>query len=118
MTTEPRQLSLELTPNRTEFEPGEILRGSISWNCEYTPRTIELRLGWYIQNKSIRDVMCHCSATYPTTTNVGRQSFEIVMPVGPLSYQGELFSLAWLLEAQTKGGKHVTQLPLALNVRR
>lgn len=56
--------------------------------------------------------MCHASEYFKPESDTCSKKFLIMMPVGPLTRKGELFSINWQLEAECHG--EVKIVPLVL----
>src|SRR5690349_739652 len=92
------ELKIDLAGDRTTFEPGEELNGTVSWRGEPAPRNLELRLFWFTRGKGIEDagVVEHLTLEQPLAQET--RSFHFRLPPAPYSCVGSLVSVTWALE--------------------
>ena len=103
---------LRINTRRTEFQPGEIIDGSIEWKLPEVPDNLELRLFWYTTGKGDEDVEIAASEQINTQAAAGRQLFRLQIPKVPVSYKGTLFSIHWALELVAKPSDETARLDL------
>jgi hypothetical protein len=88
---------ITLANNKTQFFPGEVIRGVAHWELENVPGSLDLRLFWYTKGKGNTDMqILHTIALKPSKN--GEQEFEFKLPTSPYSFSGKLISLIWALE--------------------
>jgi len=109
-------LKLELHDNRTTLSSGSTIAGTLRWFglSEKSSKVINLRLGWTASNKDQQDIMCHSTEQIQIKGSSGKAEFSTQLPSGPYTWKGELFSIQWMLEAQSSDGKYLIQLPFSV----
>lgn len=99
---------------KTIYQPGETLVGEVLWALEKSPEKLQLRLGWWTEGRGDRDAKIEFEKEWITDEPAGKESFEIILPASPYSFEGHLISLKWALELSTRKGKHQTSIDLVL----
>ena len=92
------RLTIGTDGGRIRYMPAARVAGSISWELESDPSSVDLRLFWYTVGKGDRDVGIVDSVTFPHPGLRGRQGFSFELPESPHSFSGRLISLVWALE--------------------
>lgn len=113
-------IRIELNEQKTLFHPGEILKGSIIWSIsdKTSFKSIDIHLGWRAENQEQANYMCHASEHININgEQKGSAAFSVILPCGPISYNGELFKVDWLLEAISSNKRHVYTLPFVLSTQ-
>jgi hypothetical protein len=95
---------IRIEDNKTNFRPGEEIRGSVLWSFDNTTSPLELSLFWRTEGKGTQDVGIAETISIETTGASGQKDFKFTAPAGPYSFSGKLISIIWALElATTKG---------------
>jgi hypothetical protein len=105
-------IRIETRDGVTAFRPGDEVAGTVRWQLDQPPRTLELRLFWYTQGKGDQDVGVVDSLPLAEPGLEGRsegpsegsRSFRFRLPAGPFSFSGKLISLLWAIEAVSETG--------------
>lgn len=113
MTRQAAEIRLE-HDNRA-FVPGERLRGTAAWQAAEAPRAAEVRLFFHTEGQGERDVVVVATQEFEAPGAMESRTFSFVMPEGPLSFQGNLFSLVWSLELEIRGPGLVARVDLVLS---
>jgi len=92
-------MRLDVEGGRTAFRPGETLSGTLQWEFEDEPRSVEVRLFWYTRGKGTQDVAIVDRVSFEAPASSGRFPFRFTLPDQPCSFSGRLISLAWGIEA-------------------
>lgn len=108
------RLSIETTGRKLAFRPGEACEGSVSWELDEPPESVELRLFWYSEGKEEQDVEVVASQSFELAPR-GEGSFRFEIPAGPLSFTGALIKLAWALELVVEPGEETARLPILVS---
>lgn len=103
-------LQIHLRDDKTTYAPGETVEGTIQWNLEANPHSLELALFWYTAGKGTRDVGVVNSLKFDAPGALGQKDFAFDLADGPYSFSGKLISLIWAIE--------LTCLPGGESVRR
>lgn len=111
-------VEIKLETNGTEFRPGDELQLKVHLGAGVpgSVKKIRCSLGWVVEGSDRRNEFCHASELLPLTTKEGLAEKNVTvtmkLPQGPLSYDGKLFSLRWLV--QVEAGKLMAEAPLVL----
>jgi hypothetical protein len=107
-------MQIDLRDDRTAFEPGEELTGTVSWKLDAPPRTVELRLFWFTRGKGTEDagVVETVRLEHPGIEDT--RPFRFRLPDAPYSVSGKLLSLLWALELVAEPSKTVTRRELVM----
>jgi hypothetical protein len=97
-------IRIETRDGVTAFRPGDEVAGTVRWQLDRPPRSLELRLFWYTQGKGDQDVGVVENLPLAETAPVGHRSFRFRLPAGPFSFSGKLISLLWAIEAVAEMG--------------
>lgn len=85
-------------PNRSTFEPNEVVDIMIAWSLDQTPKNLELRLVWSTLGRGTQNLeIAHTEVFYPDAPS-GQERLKLTMPAGPYSCHGLLVSIIWGLE--------------------
>lgn len=109
------QLTIGLKDNRTEYKPGEILTGTVSWAMQRNPKSVEVRLFWYTSGKGTTDTCLVSRQVFDSPNGLDQRKFQIEIPNGPYSFSGKLISLRWGLELVVNRGKEVQRVDLTVS---
>ncbi len=106
-------LNITLDHGRHVYAPGAKLTGTVSWQLEKSPKSVDLRLFWYTQGKGDEDleVVREISFEYPSARQ--NHAFDFELPQAPYSFSGKLISLVWALELVA--GKESTRTRIILS---
>ncbi|MCX7047252.1 MAG: hypothetical protein NTX50_17405 [Candidatus Sumerlaeota bacterium] len=91
-------LDIQITGGKTQFLPGEEIKGRISWRLDPKDKAIELRLFWFTKGKGTGDVGIVEKIPFENPLPEGASDFRFVLPESPHSFSGKLISLIWALE--------------------
>ena len=94
-------LNIEIAEANNSFRTGETVAGTVRWNLEENPESLELSLFWHTQGKGTRDVGVVETMKFDNPGSFGRKDFSFKLPQGPYSFSGKLISLIWAIEATT-----------------
>lgn len=99
-----RSIAVQLEDQRAAYEPGALLRGSVT----LTPapgeedRKVELSVLWQTEGKGNTDigVALHRVLAEDGAGAHGSHAFETRLPLLPLSYTGALIKIRWLVRVR------------------
>jgi hypothetical protein len=113
-----RQVQVWLDGNRTAYRPGELLGGNyqlVGADRSRVRRT-EVSVLWYTEGKGTEDLGVHHFAESDTPDDsAGR--FATQLPLSPLSYDGVLLKIRWLVRVRvqlTTGRELLGEAPFQL----
>jgi hypothetical protein len=103
-----------ITLERSALQPGETLRGTVSWSIAHPPRDLEVRLFWYNGEPGqgeARTVERHKLGE----AQEGRADFEFDLPELPWSVKGHVIKVGWAVELVEKkaGGLAVADFTMS-----
>ena len=107
-------LEIRLDGSGDAFEPGEPIRGTLSWTFETAPRELSLKLLWYTEGRGDRDVGVARSIAIETPMAVGSHAFDLAGPGGPYSCSGRLVSIRWAIEAVASPSRDRARVELVI----
>ena len=108
------ELRINLTDEKSNYEPGEELSGSASWQLETVERVIELRLFWFTRGRGVEDARVVQTIRFEQPRNVETRSFKFRLPEAPYSFSGKLISLIWALELIGEPSKQISRRELVI----
>jgi hypothetical protein len=116
------ELKIQLSTERTAFEPGEELAGTASWKLDPRPRAVELRLFWFTRGPGPEDAGVVERVRFEHALPEEARPFRFRLPDAPYSFSGKLFSVVWALElvaepSKEAGRREITVAPGGKEVR-
>ena len=108
-------LDIRVRDNKTQFRPGEIIEGAISWQLDASAQALELRLIWFTSGKGDTDVSVEDTRHFESPALSGDSNFRFQLPPAPYSFSGKYVSLAWALEFVVMPGEESTRLEFSLS---
>jgi hypothetical protein len=102
-------LHIELEQDKTAYQPGETIAGTVRWQLETPPKDVVLRLLWYTQGKGDEDAGLAQEIRLENPGLSEQRSFRLNAPNGPYSFSGTLISLTWALELVVQPENHCTR---------
>lgn len=107
-------MNAQIVPERPTYQPGELIKGSVTWTSPEPPRKAELRLFWHTQGKGDRDADTVEAVVFELPQPSDAREFRFQAPAFPPSFSGKLISLSWGLELVLEpGGTAATELVIA-----
>jgi hypothetical protein len=100
---------INVTDEKSAFEPGEELTGSASWQLERAARSVELRLFWFTRGRGIEDAAVVQTIRFEHPLSEETRSFRFLLPDAPYSFVGQLISLIWAIELVVEPSKEVAR---------
>lgn len=88
------------------YLPGASLTGAIIWTLDPQIKEIAIRLFYYTEGKGSEDNETLEEVMIETPSQTGEAAFSFDLPMSPFSFQGELITLQWALEAVSQP-KHI-----------
>lgn len=107
-------LRIELDDAPAVFRPGETIRGRAVWQLDTPPEDLEVRLFWYTEGKGDQDVGVVERLDLDPGRPSGEEEFEFEVPWAPLSFSGQLISLAWAIELVANPGAWTGRVDLVV----
>ncbi|MHC4886360.1 MAG: hypothetical protein ACYTGH_14880 [Planctomycetota bacterium] len=109
------EATIHLSEDRTNWYPGEILSGTVTWTMEKAPKQAKLRLYWRTSGKGTKDREVVRSLTLDAPAAQESRNFEIQLPLGPYSFDGRLISLDWGIELRLDDTRSRKPFTLSMN---
>lgn len=107
-------LKIDLKENRSAYDPGEEIAGSVSWSGDPAPQKAELRLFWFTRGKGTEDAGVIDTAIFDHPGPQETRSFSFRLPEAPYSFSGSLISLVWALELIAYPSKEVVRCEIEM----
>lgn len=108
---------IELEKNRSRFIPGQKIHGAVRGSAanESEDEELAVRLIWYTSGKGTRDfaIVDERRQEFSGARQVDFE-FEFIAPRRPLSFSGQLISLAWAIEAVGLPSKRSSRIDIVL----
>lgn len=105
------ELHLELDGDR--FEPGDTVRGRVSWNRGMErPKEVLISLLRHTAGKGTEDIEVMAQEVVEQPAPLGDRHFSFVLPETPWSFSGSLISLVWAVEASLDGHGDVDRIEI------
>jgi hypothetical protein len=92
-------VSIRLQDERSHFNPGDTITGTVVWSTDRPTAAVELRLFWITSGVSPQQVGMIKRFSIPSPSSDDSHAFRFVLPDRPWSFQGRLAALCWMLEA-------------------
>lgn len=106
-------LSLQL--DRTHFEPGERVLGTIRWDHSgKKAQMVRLSLVWHTEGKGSEDAETVAQVEIRSPPPSGRERFGFDLPPWPWSFSGKLVSIVWTVEASLEPGGELARVELVM----
>ncbi|MDD5727459.1 MAG: hypothetical protein PHV59_02740 [Victivallales bacterium] len=105
MATDKNRISLDLKNNKYSYHPGEEFRGEIKWDFSEEVPEIIVKVFWYTEGLAPGEAEIVRTKKITLPLKSGRQNFSLELPLAPYSYQGQLSSLGWAIEAGVPKGR-------------
>ena len=102
------ELTPQLKNNSTDFEPGQSIEGTITWDLQREPEKLTLALAWYTESRATTESGLADKLELTKTGQSGSQDFSFAVPAGPYSFAGKHLSIKWTLELSA-GGESVAR---------
>jgi hypothetical protein len=95
-------MTLTVKLNESYFLPNESVSGTVTWKLEKNQIANEVivMLKWYTDGKSDEDMQVIAQEKVSHPDSEGSHDFTLQLPQFPWSYEGQLFSIKWCIEAQ------------------
>jgi hypothetical protein len=79
------------------FRPYDEIRGTVAWELEALPKSIELRLFWFTSGRGTPEAGVVEMRSLPASLQ-GEERFSFSLPGSPYSLSGKLIQFTWALE--------------------
>jgi len=109
------KLNIEILEGKDSFRPGENVTGTVRWNMQGNPESVEVSLFWHTQGKGTRDVGVVETLKFDNPGSLGQKEFSFKLPAGPYSFSGRLISLVWAVEAVSRPGEETTRCEITIS---
>ncbi|MDZ4852420.1 MAG: hypothetical protein SGI77_24290 [Pirellulaceae bacterium] len=108
-------LKVETDGDSLNFRPGNVLSGRIVWELSKTPRSISASLSWSTEGKGDEDGESSIQQTWTPSSPTGTQAFQWQLPRGPISLEGTLIRIQWLIECVSESPDEEVVVPLVIS---
>lgn len=107
-------LEIFIGERKTNFAPGEMIGGEISWQLQESVKALELRLIWFTEGKGTGEISVEQTQRIELPAMTGRQKFSFQLPLAPYSFAGKLIELSWALELVAMPGTDAARADFVL----
>ena len=109
------ELKIEISDDTTAFTPGQSIQGTIQWNLEENPESLELSLFWHTIGKGTKDISVVERLKLDNPGSFDKKQFSFKLPQGPYSFSGKLISLIWALELTSCPGDQTVRKEITVS---
>lgn len=108
-------IQIEIRDGVTAFRPGDEVAGTVRWQLDRPPRSLEVRLFWYAAGAGERDVVVVAVLPLADPAAEDHRPFRFQLPVGPFSFSGKVVSLTWAVEAVAEPGDQTGRVEIVVS---
>ena len=108
-------MTLEIKLANSNCRPGQVLDGTVVWDFNSPPSKLTLELSWQTSGKGTDDSETVYTEDWSPDSNSGEKKFQIHLPRGPISVQGNLISIGWRIECTSKRPNATSNKPIVLS---
>ena len=102
---------------RTRFTPGEEVSVALGWELRAPPRELTLELVWSTAGRGRTDRAAALRKSWSGgLAAAGAKVVPCRLPAGPLSREGKLVSIGWVLRLHADGERKPAEVPIELAV--
>ena len=116
MESQTTALLLTIRTPQGEICTGGTLAGALNWTLPVSNPRFAISCGWFVKGGPVFDLRCHAINYFRGAVRTGSHEFSFPLPEGPLPFRGELFEVAWIVEAFEEQSGQVAQVEIALLV--
>jgi len=108
-------LNIEIAEAKDAFRPGQTIKGTVRWNLQENPQSLEISLFWHTSGKGTKDVGVVETIKFDNPGSLGQKDFKFKLPKGPYTFSGKLISLIWAIEATTIPTEKTTRQKITIS---
>lgn len=110
-------MSIDLRPadHRRQWKPGEALEVEVAWSADQPVEEVEVRLLWRTEGRGDEEDGVVARESWPAAGTSGDRELQFRLPAGPWSYEGELLTIQWLVDAVLWPSGEQSQLEITLS---
>lgn len=108
-------IRIELKSERNHYWPGDVLEGEAVWEFPSTPQTIAVSLEWETEGKGDPDGEVCIEQSWSPQSPAGRETFRWNLPAGPVSLDGQLMKIRWILRIWSINPSIESQMTIILS---
>ena len=98
-------LQIVLARENGAFKPGELVAGVVRWVDAPIGSELVVELKWSTRGKGSVDQGTDQTKTWPVGQSEGEAAFQFNAPKQPLSFEGRIVGIYWLLTARIRPKK-------------
>ena len=99
------QLQIRLANDVRNFKPSDIVQGTVNWELTHKCDHVEVRLFWTTDGAGAAESGLIETVVFEHPQTTEARPFTFRLPAFPYSYQGNLTSVSWVIEAVVFPGK-------------
>ena len=108
-------MAIQIQLDKSNLQPGESLAGSVHWDFATEPTLLTLEVYWETAGKGTGDSETLLSEEWKPDSKKGDKRFQWPLPRGPISVQGNLVSIRWVVQCTSKRPKESAEVTFILS---
>lgn len=108
-------IRIELKSENNHYRPGEVLEGEAVWEFPSTPQNIAVSLEWETEGKGDPDGEVCIEQAWAPQSSAGREPFRWTLPAGPVSLDGQLIKIRWILRIWSINPSFEAQMKITIS---
>lgn len=92
------ELTVHLDKEPAQYLCGEKISGTVRWQLDVAPESVEVRLFWRTSGRGDADAGIGAIAKFESPGQEGSRPFTFTTPEGPYTYYGAVLNIHWAVE--------------------
>lgn len=112
------QIEIKLDRDPPGYAPGEKIKGRVKWDLPAEDNKVEVRLFWHTTGIGNLDTETLEIVAFEGIRQAEEKDFELLAPVAPHSFSGQLVSLMWSIEVISFPSETIASIDLVISPTR